>query len=1048
MSLPKHYLLAEEDESTLSLTTQRHIRSPRNTSNSIGKMAASSSTLTLDRRMQTNGKDMNSVYSTLPRQSKQHQPSAANYAKIKSLATFTNIYLNNKELGIAEEELRYLKAVESGDLDEVRAILNANDVLSSDSEDDEVKPTANNRPGENDVRAQNNNPTPIPLIVTSQTSEESAIVVEDDSAANVAKELDKKDSLEENSTCVKSGNSAVTPDNVVLEMHEVDEKRKPTKPSFKHIAHPSKWQVKHGQKSSPVTPLPVVMVTPEQSKTDRLKKRETLKKLVGLLPSKNELRFNKNCRDQWGRSALFIAMLHLNTEMMELLLEYKVEIDECLYHAIDFGYYDVVELFMKYDKKRNQVITGDDSFYPPGLTPIQLAAHKNDYVMLKILHSNGFKISNETAKKRIFSRKPNRTYNTLEKPMLKTVLERAWDATNNDILYYRARASPAYMVMMFTENPDDAHEHWDMLENLFSLYKKLKKKATDEPSAATLYRQLASQVEDFACDLLSEVRSPTDLTDLLRFDPPGHDQLSIHRHYLNPVERACEVRMKSFVAHENCQLALSTLRQGTLFECDNGWRPFIVRTILAFLFPIISLAFIIAPNSKPGRLLRNPMVNLSCHIASEISFLLLMIIRLILLTNAKCDCLGQKPGAVDYIVFVWVIAKGYRYFNRLRVSPTIQFMTNVWNMNDSGMIFLSLVIAVMTIVDTQVTKGLMRSRNLNVTCSANLKSYLPAPDGFDLCNRETWELEFAWPVYISEVCYALIYILIFVRAMELLYIDRTLGPLQLSLDKMMVDIFRFLVLFAVTFMAFAFGMTQLYWAYGTPRLFRMNVTEREVCGDTFDSSSFTCYPVYSSIIDSILEQYWTLYGYGYGAEPTAAVKVPGQSTITLPSGLILSMVFHMWAVVVMLNMLIAMMSHSFDRVRDNAEIEWKYHRSGMWMRYVKVNVCPRPCPMNLLPTVQSIVACCAYFKAKCLCRCGRYDPDSETPERRNARKQVSSDSVKENKRYRQAISRISTRYLRRYLLPDFKHDVGDPNRSAKKAYGHRGSIISSDTSSS
>uniref|UniRef100_F6SU74 Ion transport domain-containing protein n=1 Tax=Ciona intestinalis TaxID=7719 RepID=F6SU74_CIOIN len=738
------------------------------------------------------------------------------------------------------------------------------------------------------------------------------------------------------------------------------------------------------------------MVTPEQSKTDRLKKRETLKKLVGLLPSKNELRFNKNCRDQWGRSALFIAMLHLNTEMMELLLEYKVEIDECLYHAIDFGYYDVVELFMKYDKKRNQVITGDDSFYPPGLTPIQLAAHKNDYVMLKILHSNGFKFSNPDPT--ILSVKPPPYY-----------VSRQRDENHN------RKKNNAYTAGF------NAHEHWDMLENLFSLYKKLKKKATDEPSAATLYRQLASQVEDFACDLLSEVRSPTDLTDLLRFDPPGHDQLSIHRHYLNPVERACEVRMKSFVAHENCQLALSTLRQGTLFECDNGWRPFIVRTILAFLFPIISLAFIIAPNSKPGRLLRNPMVNLSCHIASEISFLLLMIIRLILLTNAKCDCLGQKPGAVDYIVFVWVIAKGYRYFNRLRVSPTIQFMTNVWNMNDSGMIFLSLVIAVMTIVDTQVTKGLMRSRNLNY----QMIKHITIP-------KETWELEFAWPVYISEVCYALIYILIFVRAMELLYIDRTLGPLQLSLDKMMVDIFRFLVLFAVTFMAFAFGMTQLYWAYGTPRLFRMNVTEREVCGDTFDSSSFTCYPVYSSIIDSILEQYWTLYGYGYGAEPTAAVKVPGQSTITLPSGLILSMVFHMWAVVVMLNMLIAMMSHSFDRVRDNAEIEWKYHRSGMWMRYVKVNVCPRPCPMNLLPTVQSIVACCAYFKAKCLCRCGRYDPDSETPERRNARKQVSSDSVKENKRYRQAISRISNIRieLRSYssesrsfknILPQIKH---------------------------
>ena len=34
--------------------------------------------------------------------------------------------------------------------------------------------------------------------------------------------------------------------------------------------------------------------------------------------------FNKNCRDQWGRSALFIALIHRNLDMMKLLLRYKV----------------------------------------------------------------------------------------------------------------------------------------------------------------------------------------------------------------------------------------------------------------------------------------------------------------------------------------------------------------------------------------------------------------------------------------------------------------------------------------------------------------------------------------------------------------------------------------------------------------------------------------------------------------------------------------------------------------------------------------------------
>jgi len=30
-------------------------------------------------------------------------------------------------------------------------------------------------------------------------------------------------------------------------------------------------------------------------------------------------------------------------------------------------------------------------------------------------------------------------------------LDKTWDASNNKILYYQAMASPAYMIMMYTE---------------------------------------------------------------------------------------------------------------------------------------------------------------------------------------------------------------------------------------------------------------------------------------------------------------------------------------------------------------------------------------------------------------------------------------------------------------------------------------------------------------------------------------------------------------------------------------------------------------------
>lgn len=48
-------------------------------------------------------------------------------------------------------------------------------------------------------------------------------------------------------------------------------------------------------------------------------------KLSDKIGPKRREKFNKNCRDQWGRSALFIAMIYRNIEMMKLLLRYKVK---------------------------------------------------------------------------------------------------------------------------------------------------------------------------------------------------------------------------------------------------------------------------------------------------------------------------------------------------------------------------------------------------------------------------------------------------------------------------------------------------------------------------------------------------------------------------------------------------------------------------------------------------------------------------------------------------------------------------------------------------
>nr|CAB3267282.1 short transient receptor potential channel 5 [Phallusia mammillata] len=948
---------------------------------------------TLDRRQNGKAQKQDSgQYGTLPRHSK------STYAKLRTVATFTNMYFTHKEA--ADEELNFLRAVENGDIEEAREILEDynTDVDSSDTSADE-RVDIDEKPKKVEICANGKKP------------------------AKPALKKPKETKL----------NGDTKEPETVIEMDVVESRDSPseTKPSVA-----TRWALAKRQKRASKAHLPVITTTRPTTRHSTSKGRKG-----GKSPGPDTRKFNKNCRDEWGRSALFIAMLNRDRDMMTMLLSYKVEIDECLYHAIDFGFYDIVELFMEHDTNRQQVITGEDSFYPAGLTPIQLAAHKNDYVMLKILHSHGFKISSQNTLKRLFSRRSDRNIdnNNQVKPFT-TVLEKSWDASNNKILYYRARASPAYMIMMFTEGDDDCR---DFLENIFGLYRKLKKKANTEPTARSLYVPLAEQVEDFACDLLSEVRSPSDLADLLRFDPPGQPRKTLQKNYLAPMQRGFEVRMKRFVAHDNCQLALSCIRQGTLFESEHGWRTLFARAFLSIIFPFLCLAFIVAPDSKVGSLLRNPMVNLGCHMASEIMFVMLIDLRLIIMTYSKCDCLGMQPSAIEWLLFVWIIARFVDELKKFREVPFAQNFTNQWRLNDVGTTCLFALVIILKIVDVVLHNPLHQC---------------PPTTLIRECNRDQWFINETVLISLSEACLAFVTILIHIRALELLYIDRTFGPLQLSLDKMIVDTIRFLFLFVITFFACALAMTQLYWAYGEARIERIrlerNLTSlgQKVCedGDGFNDSS-PCSPVYSSVGNSLLQQYWTLYGYGWRLEPPVAVKIPEQASklpITEWVGLCISMFFHLWAVVIMLNMLIAMMSHSFDRVRDNAEVEWKYHRSGMWMKFIRKGIYPRPPPMNLIPSPRDVRNFLDFIKKgipKCCLR------GSDHPKRSNAQRPGSTDHETENHKYRQSIARITNRYLRRYLLPDFKHDDAETtinNRStSQQSYRGRHSFSNEDCSS-
>ncbi len=91
-----------------------------------------------------------------------------------------------------------------------------------------------------------------------------------------------------------------------------------------------------------------------------------------------------NCCDPLGRSALLMAIDNENLEMVELLLDNKVETKDALLHAINEEYVEAVEVLLDHEETIHkegelhswEAIPPDTATFTPDITPLVLAAHR------------------------------------------------------------------------------------------------------------------------------------------------------------------------------------------------------------------------------------------------------------------------------------------------------------------------------------------------------------------------------------------------------------------------------------------------------------------------------------------------------------------------------------------------------------------------------------------------------------------------------------------------------------------------------------------------
>ncbi|KAK2181128.1 hypothetical protein NP493_410g05010 [Ridgeia piscesae] len=666
----------------------------------------------------------------------------------------------------------------------------------------------------------------------------------------------------------------------------------------------------------------------------------------------SEVTLNVNCVDYMGRSALHLAIDNENTESIELLLD-KLNfesIDESLLHAISKGSIKTVKMIIEHpsymageDKVRRKGVsdpffrTEEKSQFSPDITPLILSAHYNNHEIIQMFLSRN---------------------QTIERPhpiscqCRDCVIKQNYDSlkrSRSRLNAYRALASPAFMALSSR----------DPIMATFELRQEMKKLAQVEKEFQNEYLALVEQCMDFACELMDLCRGTQEVEAVLG---EGSDETGT-RDPLARLKMAMEYEEKKFVAHPNCQQHLTSIwygpEMGFMQSMGTGKKIFMWIGCIP-LVPFICLVYL-------GNALRCPATKFISHTLSHICFLVLLTAATFRVDqptiypitssddfdHSKYEHLSYAEKAenvlrthfrpanvlmckVQLCLMFWVIGLLWMECKQMYNSGLRVYLLDNYNSIDYAV--LSLYLASYTLrflVDYKVAvadvyyNGTARARQAlmdynNISFFDGIRDEIfndvtqPTYSYFMRASRFYWRPDD--PEIVADVLFAMANVLSIARTTYLMPAFEVLGPLQIALGRMIGDITRFLVLFTLVVFAFMVGLHNIYWYYGSQTYHKQmedGTTKLTHSTEAFQGMAHTLFSLFWSMfglvnINSVLVTY---------PEKQAITEKSASDGTSLVEGvgMFLFAFYHVVIIIVLVNMLIAMMSHSFEDIQQRRE---------------------------------------------------------------------------------------------------------------------------------
>ncbi|XP_006915848.1 short transient receptor potential channel 4 isoform X2 [Pteropus alecto] len=671
-------------------------------------------------------------------------------------------------------------------------------------------------------------------------------------------------------------------------------------------------------------------------------------------------KININCIDPLGRTALLIAIENENLELIELLLSFNIYVGDALLHAIRKEVVGAVELLLNHKKpsgeKQVPPILLDKQFseFTPDITPIILAAHTNNYEIIKLLVQKGVSVP-----------RPHEVRcNCVECVSSSDVDSLRHSRSRLNI--YKALASPS-LIALSSEDP---------FLTAFQLSWELQELSKVENEFKSEYEELSRQCKQFAKDLLDQTRSSRELEIILNY---RDDNSLIEEQSGNDLARlklAIKYRQKEFVAQPNCQQLLAS----RWYDEFPGWRrrhwavKMVTCFIIGLLFPVFSMCYLIAPKSPLGLFIRKPFIKFICHTASYLTFLFLLLLASQHIDRSDLNRQGPPPTIVEWMILPWVLGFIWGEIKQMWDGGLQDYIHDWWNLMD--FVMNSLYLATIS---------------LKIVAFVKYSALNP---------RESWDM---WhPTLVAEALFAIANIFSSLRLISLFTANSHLGPLQISLGRMLLDILKFLFIYCLVLLAFANGLNQLYFYYEETKGLSCKGIRCEKQNNAF-----------STLFETLQSLFWSIFG----LINLYVTNVKAQHEFTEFVGATMFGTYNVISLVVLLNMLIAMMNNSYQLIADHADIEWKFARTKLWMSYFEEGG-TLPTPFNVIPSPKSLWYLIKWIWTHLCKKKMRRKPESFGTIGRRA-----ADNLRRHHQYQEVMRNLVKRYVAA-MIRDAKTEEG------------------------